>query len=82
LKDTFNAFDRDGSGQLGWQEYLEAWRFINQPGTDADVKLAFDGVDVDGSGHVDWEEYVFSVMGEPAMSTFFAIRTHFFLLIS
>ena len=55
LKDTFNAFDRDGSGQLGWSEYLEAWRFIDQPGTDADVKLAFDGVDVDNCGNVDWE---------------------------
>ena len=43
LKDTFNAFDRDGNAELGFPEYLEAWRFLNQPGTDEDVKKAFDG---------------------------------------
>jgi Ca2+-binding EF-hand superfamily protein len=66
LKDTFNAFDRDGSAELEFPEYLESWRFLDQPGTDADVKRTFDGVDVDGSGFVEWDEYVFSIMGEKA----------------
>ena len=26
LKDTFNAFDRDGNGELGYPEYSEAWK--------------------------------------------------------
>lgn len=42
LRDTFDAFDKDGSAQLGFEEYQEAWRFLNRPGTDADIKRAFD----------------------------------------
>ena len=30
LKDTFNAFDNDGSAELGYPEYVEAWRFLNR----------------------------------------------------
>jgi len=66
IRDTFSAFDRDGNAELGWAEYLEAWRFLNQPGTDEDVKRAFDAVDVDGSALVEFDEFVFSIMGEAA----------------
>jgi len=39
--DTFNAFDKDGSAQLEYPEYVEAWKFLDQPGTDAaDIKKA------------------------------------------
>merc|ERR1712038_1484395 len=66
LKDTFNAFDKDGNAELGYPEYQEAWKFLGQPGTDADIKAAFDSVDVDTSGLVEWNEFVFSIMGERA----------------
>jgi len=66
LKDTFNAFDKDGSAELAFAEYSEAWKFLGQPGNDADIKRAFDSVDVDGSGLVAWDEFVFSIMGEKA----------------
>merc|ERR1712007_5837 len=63
LKDTFDAFDKDGSAELGYEEYVEAWRFLNRPGTDRDIKRTFDSVDVDGSGLVEWSEFAFSLMG-------------------
>ena len=66
FSDTFNAFDRDGNAELGWSEYLEAWKFLNQPGSDEDIKRAFDAVDVDGSQLVEFDEFVFSIMGEAA----------------
>eukprot|EP00492_Amphilonche_elongata_P002110 TRINITY_DN2396_c0_g1_i1.p1 TRINITY_DN2396_c0_g1~~TRINITY_DN2396_c0_g1_i1.p1 ORF type:complete len:195 (-),score=42.39 TRINITY_DN2396_c0_g1_i1:71-655(-) len=66
LEDTFNAFDRDGNAELGWKEYLEAWRFLDQPGTDSDVKRAFDAVDINGSGLVEIDEFMFSIMGDKA----------------
>jgi Ca2+-binding EF-hand superfamily protein len=66
LEDTFNAFDKDGNAELGWKEYLEAWRFLDQPGTDSDVKRAFDAVDINGSGLVEMDEFMFSIMGEKA----------------
>eukprot|EP00493_Phyllostaurus_siculus_P015783 UN16026 len=68
LQDTFNAFDRDGSAELGFPEYMEAWKFIGQPGTDADIKKAFDGVDIDRSGLLTWTEFVFSIMGKKAQN--------------
>merc|ERR1719361_3112046 len=67
LRDTFNAFDGDGSGQLQFPEYCEAWKFLNQPGGDEAAKKAFDSVDVDHNEVVDQEEFVFSIMGEQAM---------------
>ena len=67
LKDKFNAFDKDESAQLGFPEYIEAWKVLEQPGTNEDIKKAFDSVDIDGSGKVEWNEYVFSLMGEDAL---------------
>ena len=64
LKDTFNAFDKDGNAELGYPEYQEAWKFLGQPGTNEAIKKAFDGVDVDGSGLVEWSEFCFSIMGQ------------------
>merc|ERR1712083_755943 len=61
LVDTFNAFDKDGNAELGYPEYNEAWKFLQQPGNDQDIKNAFDSVDVDGSGLVEWNEFVFSI---------------------
>merc|ERR550534_1623278 len=66
LMETFDAFDKDGNGELQFPEYRSAWRFLNQPGSDRDIKGAFDGVDVDRSGLVDRDEFVFSIMGPKA----------------
>merc|ERR1711953_1025593 len=66
LMETFDAFDKDGNGELQFPEYTQAWRFLNQPGSDNDIKNAFDGVDVDRSGLVDRDEFVFSIMGPEA----------------
>merc|ERR1712038_416326 len=66
LMETFDAFDKDGNGELQFPEYTSAWRFLNQPGSDSDIKNAFDGVDVDRSGLVDRDEFVFSIMGPDA----------------
>jgi Ca2+-binding EF-hand superfamily protein len=68
LRDTFDAFDKDGSAELGYPEYVEAWRFLNRPGTDADIKRSFDSVDIDASGFLEWNEFSFSLMGEKALN--------------
>merc|ERR1712159_494076 len=64
---TFNAFDNDGSGALNFSEFKEAWKFLQRPGTDADIKRAFDSQDIDGSLHVDQTEFSFALMGEKAL---------------
>merc|ERR1712238_44134 len=67
LRDTFDAFDKDGSAQLGYEEYRDAWKFLNRPGDESVIQNTFNSVDVDGSGLVEWTEFVFSLMGEEAL---------------
>jgi Ca2+-binding EF-hand superfamily protein len=50
LQDTFNAFDKDGCGELQYQEYVESWKFLGQPGGADEIKRSLNDVDVDGSG--------------------------------
>merc|ERR1739848_934873 len=68
LQDTFNAFDKDGCGELQFPEYVEAWKFLGQPGDADAIKRSFDNVDVDRSGYVEWTEFAFSIMGEEALN--------------
>ena len=42
LRDTFDAFDKDGSAELGFPEYCEAWKFLNRPGGEREMKRTFD----------------------------------------
>ena len=65
--ETFNAFDKDGNGELGFPEYVEAWKFLNQPGSQEEIKAAFDSVDVDGSALIDLFEFLLSFMGDEAL---------------
>jgi Ca2+-binding EF-hand superfamily protein len=66
LNETFDAFDKDGSGELAFPEYTAAWRFLNQPGSSTDIRNAFNSVDVDRSGLVDRDEFILSIMGPKA----------------
>ena len=42
LKDTFDAFDKDGSAEMAYEEYRESWKFLNRPGSELDIRAAFD----------------------------------------
>jgi len=67
MRQTFDAFDNDGSGQLGYSEFKEAWRFLQKPGGDEEIKKSFDNVDVDNSGQIDVDEFSFALMGGDAL---------------
>lgn len=66
MRETFDRFDRNASGELNLEEYKKAWKFLNRPGTDAEIAAAFAGVDIDNSGFIEWDEFVFSLQGEEA----------------
>jgi Ca2+-binding EF-hand superfamily protein len=68
LKDTFDAFDKDGSAEMGYPEYVETWKFLGRSGTEAEIKKSFDAVDLDGSRQIDVNEFMFSLMGEKAQN--------------
>jgi len=66
MRETFDKFDRNGSGELNLMEYKKAWKFLNKPGTDEDMTNAFKSVDIDNSGYIEWDEFIFSLQGEDA----------------
>jgi len=66
MRETFDRFDRNGSGELNLEEYKKAWKFLGRPGSDNEIDTAFQGVDIDNSGFIEWEEFVFSLQGEDA----------------
>jgi len=53
LRDTFNAFENDGSAELGFGEYGDEWAFLSRPGGPDEIKGTFDSIDVDGTGFVE-----------------------------
>jgi len=67
MRETFDKFDRNGSGELNLLEYKKAWKFLGKPGTEQDMENAFRSVDIDDSGYIEWDEFVFSLQGEEAM---------------
>jgi len=66
LLDTYNAFDKDGTVEMAYEEYVEAWKFLGRGTNEDGIKKTF--VDVDGSGLIGWNEFVFSLMGAKAMN--------------
>merc|ERR1712241_837224 len=66
MRETFDRFDRNGSGELNLEEYKKAWKFLGRPGTEEEITTAFKNVDIDNSGYIEWEEFVFSLQGEDA----------------
>lgn len=66
MRETFDKFDRNGSGELNLVEYKKAWKFLGKPGSEEDMDNAFTSVDIDNSGFIEWDEFVFSLQGEEA----------------
>jgi hypothetical protein len=68
LRDAFNAFDEDGSGELAYQEFKEVCKFLGSPTKEAEIKALFLSTDTDNSGVLDFAEVAVAIMGpEKAM---------------
>jgi len=66
FQETFDRFDRNGSGELNLEEYKQAWKFLKREGSDAEMQKAFTNVDIDNSGFIEFDEFIFSLAGEEA----------------
>ena len=38
MRETFDRFDRNGSGELNLEEYKKAWKFLGRPGSDKEIE--------------------------------------------
>jgi Ca2+-binding EF-hand superfamily protein len=63
LKEAFNKFDEDNSGELGSWEFQQAWFFLGLKGSESEIKDAFKEVDSNNSGLIDINEFMTAIKG-------------------
>ena len=63
LRKTYKKFNKDGSNQLKFREFLQAWEFLGLEGSESEVRDAFKSVDKDNSGIVDRVEFCDAIKG-------------------
>merc|ERR1712053_30631 len=63
LKQAFNKFDKDSSGELGEWEFTQAWFFLGLKGSEDEIKESFKSVDTNNSGLVDIDEFISAIKG-------------------
>jgi Ca2+-binding EF-hand superfamily protein len=61
IKEAFERFDEDNSGQLGDWEFVQAWLFLGLKGSETEIQNAFKEVDTDSSGLVNLNEFTTSI---------------------
>ena len=57
LRDTFDAYDLNGSGDIDRHEFKLMLRDLCMPLEGDELRAAFDAIDGDGSGEIDFEEF-------------------------
>jgi len=68
LKESFDKFDRNGDGQIDWQELLSAWNFVEEKKiTGAQARDIITGADKDKDGFINFEEFL-EVLGNKSLS--------------
>ena len=60
--ETFQAFDRDGGGDVDLVELGLMFRQLGQRPTEREMKDMIDAVDFDGSGTIDFEEFCLTML--------------------
>jgi len=61
LRESFDEFDKDGSGQMQIGEFAQAWNVLGLKGTPQEMQDAFKQVDVDNSGVVSFKEFATAI---------------------
>ena len=58
LQQQFEQFDRDGSGRIDYNEFVELLEAVGPRPTEEEAQLAFSIIDADGDGSVGFDEFV------------------------
>ena len=57
LRETFDTFDKDGSGTIGIDEFAKLLQLLGAGMSASDVKIGFRELDRDRSGAIGFEEF-------------------------
>lgn len=58
LREAFNIFDKDGSGQIDAQELLTTMVQLGEEISAEEIELMINEADLDGDGQMDFNEFV------------------------
>ena len=64
LTNAFDKFDDSGDGQLGVQEYTQAWLFFGLKEDEDGINDIFKFVDTNNSGLIGVNEFITAIKGE------------------
>merc|ERR1712205_39229 len=64
IKEAFDLFDTDGSGNIDAKELENAMQALGFEPKKAEIKKMVDDLDKDGDGTVDWDEFVLLMSGK------------------
>ena len=75
LKETFEAFDRDGDGKISASEIAVVEKILGQNPSTCDVKRFVRRTDGDSSGDIDFREFVKSIKTDVSSTqNYFMVR--------
>ena len=78
LKEAFNLFDTDGSGNIDAKELKAAMRALGFQVKKADVRKMIADIDKDGNGSIDFEEFLDMMTAKMVFSKLvFSLRANF-----
>ena len=63
LKEAFDLFDVDGSGEIDFKELKAAFKALGFQVPKAELQKMFNDVDTDGSGQIGFDEFVAVMRG-------------------
>ena len=78
LKNAFNQFDVDHSGNLSWDEFVSALQSCGVTPNPSDLRSLFLELDADGNGEVSYGEFIATMRGELSPQ----VHTHKFVRIN
>ena len=64
LKEAFDLFDADGSGEIDFRELKAAFKALGFQVPKEELKKMFDAVDTDGSGQIEFPEFLQMMTGK------------------
>jgi len=77
LREAFDLFDADGSGQIEFKELKAAFKAMGFDTPKAELRKMFDDVDTDGSGEIGFDEFLQMMTQKTKLDTKEAIAKTF-----
>ena len=69
FREAFNLFDKEGSGNVTTEDFLEAWHSFGFQATSTEVEQTLALADTDGEDGLSFSEFVYMITSERSISS-------------